>query len=80
MAAAGDQGETELDFGLIEQLLRASPLGGDQVSDTLPDVGANPLEAGASLLRLVDGLQLGTPAGRRRSTTPTGPTARRSTR
>ncbi len=61
VAAAGDQGETELDFGLIEQLLRASPLGGDQVSDTLPDVGANPLEAGASLLRLVDGLQLGTP-------------------
>ena len=61
VAAAGDQGETELDYGLIEQLLRASPLGGDQVSDTLPRMGADPLDAGASLLRLIDGLQLGEP-------------------
>jgi DNA-binding CsgD family transcriptional regulator len=59
--AAADEGESELDYALVEQLLRRSPLAGDQVSDTLPSVGTDPLEAGASLLRLVDGLQLGAP-------------------
>jgi DNA-binding CsgD family transcriptional regulator len=61
VSAAGDEVETELSFGLVDQLLRTSPLGKDQVQDTLPGAGTDPLEAGAALLRLVDGLQLDVP-------------------
>lgn len=59
VAAAGDQVEMELDYGVVDQLLRDSPLAGDTVSDALPPVGTDALEAGAALLRLVDGLQFG---------------------
>jgi DNA-binding CsgD family transcriptional regulator len=59
VTAAGDQVEMELDYGVVDQLLRDSPLAGDTVSDALPAVGTDPLEAGAALLRLVDGLEFG---------------------
>ncbi|HLM63493.1 MAG TPA: AAA family ATPase [Acidimicrobiales bacterium] len=59
--AAGDPVEADLDYGLVDQLLRDSRLDADTVGATLPGEGTDPLEAGAALLRLVDGLQLGLP-------------------
>jgi DNA-binding NarL/FixJ family response regulator len=61
ITAAGDPGESDLDYGVIDQLLRRSPLGGEAIGELLPSPGSDPLEAGAGLLRMFDGLQLGRP-------------------
>jgi DNA-binding CsgD family transcriptional regulator len=56
VTAAGDQGEVDLDYGIIDQLLRSSPLSGSEIADLLPPRGTDPLAAGATLLRTLDGL------------------------
>jgi DNA-binding CsgD family transcriptional regulator len=61
VSATADPAEAELDYGLLEQLLRSSPLGGDTVDDLMPKPGTDALAAGAALMRFIDGLQLDRP-------------------
>lgn len=56
--AAGDEAEVDVDHGLIEQLVRAAPLPGDQRKELLASIGDDPLRTGAALVGLVDGLQI----------------------
>jgi hypothetical protein len=56
LAASGDEAEAGLDFGVVEQLLRAAPLDADRRSRITPRPGTDPLSAGASLLRAFDEL------------------------
>ena len=61
VAATADPAEAELDYAVVEQLLRSSPLPGDTVDDLTPRPGTDPLAAGAALMRFIDGLQLDRP-------------------
>jgi DNA-binding CsgD family transcriptional regulator/tetratricopeptide (TPR) repeat protein len=61
VAATADPAEAELDYAVVEQLLRRSPLPGDTVGDLTPRPGTDPLAAGAALMRFIDGLQLDRP-------------------
>ncbi|MGH2473679.1 MAG: AAA family ATPase, partial [Candidatus Limnocylindrales bacterium] len=61
LSAAGDEAETDVDFGVIEQLVRDAPLAGAERSRFVPPAGTDPLEAGALLLRAFDELELDRP-------------------
>lgn len=61
VTASGDEAETDLDYGVIDQLLRRSPFDHEAVDGMLPPPGSDPLEAGAALLRTLDGFQLDRP-------------------
>lgn len=54
--ASGDEAEADLDYGLLDQLVRGAP----PVSHAgiEPETAGDPLRAGASLVRLVDALDL----------------------
>ena len=74
VSATADPSEAELDYGLLEQLLRSSPLGGDTVDDLTPKPGTDPLAAGPRSC----GSSTASNSTARwpwSSTTPTGPTA-----
>lgn len=61
VVAEGDEAESGLDYGVLEQLVRRSPLDGSAVGGLVPAAGTDPLAAGAALLRFVDGLDLDRP-------------------
>ncbi len=61
VVAEGDPAETDLDYGVLDQLVRRSPLDGSAVDDLVPRAGTDPLVAGAALMRFVDGLALDRP-------------------
>lgn len=60
VTAVGDDAESDLDYGVMDQLLRNTALE-PQVGDLLASPGADPLKVGAALLRTLDGLQLSRP-------------------
>jgi DNA-binding CsgD family transcriptional regulator len=61
VVAEGDPAEIDLDYGVLDQLVRRSPLDGSAVGDLVPLAGTDPLVAGAGLMRFVDGLALDRP-------------------
>jgi hypothetical protein len=61
IVATGDEAETELDYGVIDQLLRRAPVGAATRARLAPRPGADPVSVGAALLSLIDGLDLPTP-------------------
>ena len=61
VVAEGDPAESDLEYGVLEQLVRRSPLDGSAAGDVVPLPGTDPLVAGAALLRIVDGLALDRP-------------------
>ena len=56
--ATGDEDETDLDHGVVEQLARAAPLDPASRTELLGAIGGDPLAVGAALVGLVDGLSL----------------------
>ncbi len=54
----GDPAETGLDYGVLDQLVRRAPPGAPAVDDLVPAPTTDPLAAGATLMRFVDGLSL----------------------
>jgi hypothetical protein len=58
VAVACDPAEAELDFGVIDALVRVAPLSPEVAASGRPRGTADPLEAGAALLRMLDGLPL----------------------
>ena len=58
VVAEGDAAEADLDYGVLDQLVRRSPLDGSAVDDLVPRSGTDPLVAGAALMRFVDGLAI----------------------
>jgi DNA-binding CsgD family transcriptional regulator len=56
--ASGDEGESDLDHGVIHQLIRDSPLGAEARAELLALVGGDPLRTGEALVGLVDGLAI----------------------
>ncbi|HET9609557.1 MAG TPA: AAA family ATPase [Acidimicrobiales bacterium] len=61
VVAEGDPAEADLDYGVVDQLVRRSPLDGSAVGEVVPLAGTDPLVAGAALMRFVDGLALDRP-------------------
>ncbi len=61
VVAEGDQAEAELEYGVLDQLVRRSPLDGSALDDLVPRSGTDPLVAGAALMRFVDSLALDAP-------------------
>jgi DNA-binding CsgD family transcriptional regulator len=61
VVADADPAESDLEYGVLEQLVRRSPLDGSAAADLVPLAGTDPLVAGAALLRFVDGLALDRP-------------------
>lgn len=54
---AGDEAEAELDYGLIDQMVRATALATTSAADRLSArPGSDPLDVGARLLRVIDDL------------------------
>ena len=60
VTAVGDEAESDLDYGVMDQLLRNTALE-PEVGDLLASPGTDPLQVGAALLRTLDGLQLRRP-------------------
>lgn len=61
VVAEGDPAETDLDYGVLDQLVRRSPLDGSALDDLVPLSGTDPLVAGSTLMRFVDGVALDRP-------------------
>ena len=57
----GDPAETGLDYGVLDQLVRRAPQDAPDVDDLVPEPTTDPLAAGATLMRFVDGLSLDRP-------------------
>jgi AAA ATPase domain len=53
LTASGDEAECDLDFGVVHQVLRSAGLDGG-ATGAYAQAGADPLRAGAGLVRLVD--------------------------
>jgi hypothetical protein len=53
LIASGDEGESDLDFGVVDQVLRSAGLDGGVIGGSA-EPGADPLRVGARLVRLVD--------------------------
>ena len=58
VAVACDPAEADLDYGVVEQVLRAAPLDPTWVDGVVPGPGTGPLDAGATLLAALDDLPL----------------------
>ncbi len=61
LAATGDEAETDLDYGVLDQFLRVAPLPASDRAAFAPAPGTDPLDAGARLLRSLDALELEVP-------------------
>lgn len=61
VGVACDPAETTEDYGVIGRLARAAPLPAAEAEGLAPRPGTDPLDAGAALLRIVDGTQLTDP-------------------
>ena len=61
IVATGDEAETELEYGVIDQLLRRAPVDADTRARLAPRPGSDPVSVGAALLSLIDGLDLEAP-------------------
>ena len=61
LRVTGDEAEMELDFGLIDQLVRGAGVPSSALEDLRIEVGTDPLDAGARLLRVFDALELAMP-------------------
>jgi DNA-binding CsgD family transcriptional regulator len=58
VVAEGDPAEAELEYGVLDHLVRRSPLDDTAAGELVPTAGTDPLVAGAALMRVVDGLAL----------------------
>jgi DNA-binding CsgD family transcriptional regulator len=58
VAVAGDEDEVDLDYGVVEQLLRVAPLPDGARIEARIALGAEPVEVGAALLRALDSFEL----------------------
>lgn len=56
--ASGDEAESDIDHGIIEQLVRAAPLPDPARKELQSTLGTDPLRTGAALVALVDSLEL----------------------
>jgi DNA-binding CsgD family transcriptional regulator len=61
IVATGDEAETELEYGVIEQLLRRAPVDAATRARLAPRPGSDPVSVGAALLSLIDGLDVAAP-------------------
>ena len=61
IVATGDEAEAELDYGIIDQLLRRAPLDAATRARLAPRPGSDPVSVGAALLSLIDGLDVAAP-------------------
>jgi DNA-binding CsgD family transcriptional regulator len=59
--AEGDPAEIDLDYGLLDLMVRRAPLDAADLDGLVPEAGMDPLAAGARLLRFVDRLALDRP-------------------
>ncbi len=58
LTASGDEAETDLDYGIIDQLLRDAPVDAALRARLVPTPGTDPLQAGMNLLAELDELGL----------------------
>ncbi|HET9609558.1 MAG TPA: AAA family ATPase [Acidimicrobiales bacterium] len=58
LAATGDEAESGLAFGVVDQLLRRARLDAWDLADLAAGPGADPVQVGAALLTLIDRVQL----------------------
>ncbi len=56
--ATGDEAETGLDHGVVDQLVRNAPLDARSRAGLFDEIGGDPLRTGAALVRLLDGIDL----------------------
>ncbi len=61
LRVTGDETEVDLDFGVVEQLVRCAPLDRPTRDRLLPSLDSDPVAVGAALLRTVDDLDLDRP-------------------
>src|SRR5918996_752469 len=61
VVATGDEAESGLEYGIVEQLLRRAPLDAGIRAELVQRPGSDPVSVGAALVGLVDGLELAAP-------------------